>query len=65
MAVAAAHYVYNWGHFPGGVFMLSLATCKDVAAMKLQVWSVLGQHIAAGRGTHLLLLLDDVEVIRR
>lgn len=45
--------------------MLSLATCKDVAAMKLQVWSVLGQHIAAGRGTHLLLLLDDVEVIRR
>lgn len=61
VAIAAAHYVLNWGHFPGGVYMLSLAKCDSVEDMKRLVWSVLKKVDTSSGCAHVLLLLDDIE----
>lgn len=65
VAIAAAHYVADWGHFPGGAYMVSIKKAKSPDAMKPIIGEVLEARglLTRKEERSCLLVLDDIEKV--
>jgi len=61
VAIAAAHYVADWGHFPGGTFMVSVKKARTPEEMKVIVLKATSNLHICKEERSCLLVLDDID----
>jgi len=61
VAIAAAHYMADWGHFPGGTYMVSIKKAKNKDEMKPIIMEVIMELCMRKEEQSCLLVLDDIE----
>jgi len=63
VAIAAAHYVADWGHFPGGTFMVSAKSARTPKDLKPIISEVMGDLLVTSvkEERSCLLVIDDID----